>query len=346
VKATKVLIREDFSELELAVPYRVFSFSEIRNGLFSIIERFKVNNSNTVLYYENKNKKFSNAFLNRNDKIKEYNKETVDEIIDSKGFMPWELISNLSTQINSDIEIYLDKVKWINKFKIKPKSFSIVGKSKNLHIHQDANIYPNVVFDVSSGPIVIDKDVKITPFSYLEGPLYIGPQSRIDNARITGGCIIGTSCRIGGEVENSIICDYTNKHHEGFLGHSFVGHWVNIGALATTSDLKNNYGIVKLNINEKIINTNAIKFGSIIGDFSKIGIGTMLNTGSVLDIGSNIVVSRFSGYSNPFTWLENKNKYRLDKFISDTKKIMGRRNQNLNPLMEDVLQNIYEEKFE
>ncbi len=346
MKAARILIKEDSSENEVPVPYRVFSFSEIRNGLFSIVERLKVINSNTVIYYENKNKNFVNAFLARNDKIKEYNNEPVDEVIESKGYRPWELISNLSSQINSDLEIYLEKVKWINKFKIKPKNFSVVGKTKNLHIHQDANIYPNVVFDVSSGPIVIDKDVKISPFSFLEGPLYIGSQSRIDNARITGGCIIGNSCRIGGELENSIICDYTNKHHEGFLGHSFVGHWVNIGALATTSDLKNNYGIVKLIINDKIINTNTIKFGSIIGDFSKIGIGTMLNTGSVIDIGSNIVTGRFSGYSSPFTWLENKNKYRLDKFISDTRKIMGRRNQNLNPLMENVLQNIYEEKYE
>lgn len=94
----------------------------------------------------------------------------------------------------------------------------------------------------------------------------------IDNARITGGCIIGHTCRIGGEVENSMIGNFSNKHHEGFLGHSFLGSWVNIGALATTSDLKNNYGFIRIKIGEEQINTETIKFGSIIGDFSKIGI--------------------------------------------------------------------------
>ncbi len=343
MKVSRILIREIFSKYELGTPYRIFSFSEIRNGLFNLLERIKLKDDNSVIYYENPDKLFHTAFLNRNEKIKAYNNEPIDNIIENTECMPWDLISDLSSKINDDIEVFVKKVKWVNKFKIKSKSIEIIGKSKNLYIHQDSSIYPQVVFDVSSGPIIVDKNVKISPFSFLEGPLYIGPNTQIDNARITGGCIIGTNCRIGGEIENSIICDFSNKHHEGFLGHSFVGHWVNIGALATTSDLKNNYGLVKLNINDSPINTGTIKFGSILGDFVKVGIGSMLNTGTVIDIGSNIVNSRISGYIKPFTWADGISRYRLDKFINDTKKIMARRNQNLSTSMEDIIKNIYEQ---
>lgn len=341
MKTKRILIKENLSKFEVPIPFRVFSFSEIRTGIFTLLERLKFQ-ENSTLFYENPDEIFKKAFLQRNDKIKEYNAEDIDQVIDSQGFLPWELLSNLSGQINDDVEKYLDKLKWVNKFKLKPKNFTIVGKSKNLHIHQDALIYPNVVFDVSSGPIIVEKDVKISPFSFLEGPLYIGQLSQIDNARITGGSIIGTSCRVGGEVENSILCDYTNKHHEGFLGHSFVGRWVNLGALSTTSDLKNNYGIVRVNYKEKQVSTNTLKFGSIIGDFTKIGIGTMINTGSTIDIGCNIVSHKISGYLNRFLWSDGS-KYRLDKFITDTKKIMARRNQNLSIEMEENLKKIYEE---
>jgi len=343
LKVSRILIREIFSKYEVGAPYRIFSFSEIRNGLFNLLERIKLKDDESVIYYENPDKLFQTAFLNRNEKIKSYNNEPIDNIIENTECMPWDFISNLSSKINDDIEIFVKKVKWVNKFKIKSKSVEIIGKPKNLYIHQDSSIYPHVVFDVSSGPIVIDKNVKISPFSFLEGPLYIGPNTQIDNARITGGCIIGTNCRIGGEIENSIVCDFSNKHHEGFLGHSFVGHWVNIGALATTSDLKNNYGLVKLNINDIHINTGTIKFGSILGDFVKVGIGTMLNTGTVIDIGSNIVNSRVNGYVKSFTWADGISMYRLDKFINDTKKIMARRNQNLSASMEEVIKNIYEQ---
>jgi glucose-1-phosphate thymidylyltransferase len=344
LKSSKILIRENLSSLELKAPHRIFSFSEIRDGLFTPLERLKIKNSNSVLHYQNQDPIFQSAFLNRNEKVKPYNQDDdVDLVFENKDCMPWDLISNLSSKINDDIELYVEKMKWINKFKINSKSFKVVGKTKNLYIHQETNIYPNVVFDVNSGPIVIDKNVKISPFSYLEGPLFIGSGTHIDNARITGGCIIGTNCRIGGEVENSIVNDFSNKHHEGFLGHSYVGQWVNIGALSTTSDLKNNYGVVKLTQNESQISTGTIKFGSIISDFVKIGIGTMINTGTIIETGCNIVQNRISGYIKPFTWADGVSRYRLDKFISDTKKIMARRNQNLSPFMEEVIKNIYEQ---
>jgi glucose-1-phosphate thymidylyltransferase len=117
---------------------------------------------------------------------------------------------------------------------------------------------------------------------------------------------------------------------------------VNFGALATTSDLKNNYGVVKIHNGVKSLSTDTIKFGSIIADYTKIAIGCMLNTGTVIDLGSNLFSPRITGYIPKFTWGENSEKYRLDRFLQDTKKIMARRNQILHTEQENLIKHIYE----
>ncbi|MDX1957362.1 MAG: glucose-1-phosphate thymidylyltransferase [Leptospiraceae bacterium] len=337
----RILIDESRIVSGLEIPTRFQSFSEIRNGIFNSIERIIHKNQNCHIYYKNGRTEFAKAFLSRHPFIKLYNDEEIDEILEPDNFEPWKLISNTSKSIQEDLEEYKRTKKWKNQFKVNTDKFQIVGKSKHLYIHETAKIYPNVVFDTSSGPVIIDRDVKITPFSFLEGPLYVGNSSQLDNVKIGGGTIIGSTCRLGGEIENSIIGDFTNKHHEGFLGHSYVGSWVNIGALATTSDLKNNYGVVSIRIGENKIDTGTIKFGSIIGDYSKIAIGVMLNTGCTIDVCSNIVSSRISGYTNAFTWKENE-KYNLEKFLNDAKKIMARRDKTLSDESEILLRRLYE----
>ncbi|MCB1141174.1 MAG: glucose-1-phosphate thymidylyltransferase [Leptospiraceae bacterium] len=339
----RVLIDESNLDSSQLIPYRLFSFSELKDGIYSPLERLRILNPDVKIFYKHSNPIFSEAFLQRYPFIQPYSNEDVEFSLTPETYKPWEIIQNIGNRIREDIDILKSHKKWPSKFKVKPNLYSTIGKPKNLIIHSEVDILPNVVFDVRKGPVIIDKGVKISPFTYIEGPVYIGPGTHLDNARITGGCIIGTTCRLGGEIENSYIGDFTNKHHEGFLGHSFVGSWVNIGALATTSDLKNNYGIVKIHIKDKSITTNTIKFGSIIGDFSKIAIGTMMNTGSTIDIGCNIIAERHSGYSESFRWASKDSKYRLDIFINDTKKIMARRNQTLTIEMENLLKNLYED---
>jgi len=337
----RILIDESSIPLGLEIVTRFQSFSEIRTGVFNLIERLVQENRNCKIFYKNNDALFKKAFLSRNPFIFEYNNEEIDETINSENYLPWNLLQNVSRQIQSDIEIYKKIKKWKNQFRVNTDKFQIVGKSKHLYIHETAKVYPGVVFDVSSGPVIIDREAKIAPFSFLEGPLYIGVNSHIDNAKIGGGSIIGATCKIGGEVENSIISDFSNKHHEGFIGHSFLGSWVNIGALATTSDLKNNYGIISINLGNQRIDTGTIKFGAIIGDFSKIAIGVMLNTGSTIDVCTNIVTNRSSGYIKPFTWKENE-IYQLERFISDTKKIMSRRNKVLSEETELLIKRLFE----
>lgn len=340
---TRILINETKipDGLELVTNFR--SFSEIKTGIFNTLERLNLEYPGSPIYYSGRNNFLTNVFHERYPHIQKYKNEEIDIEIKPEGFLPWQILPNIARQIEEDLEIYKKSFSnWKDKFKVKSDSFQFVGKKKHLYIHPEAVIYPGVVFDVTTGPIIIDKAVEISPFSFLEGPLYIAQNAKIDNARITGGSIIGDTCKIGGEVENSIFEAFSNKHHEGFVGHSYIGSWVNFGALATTSDLKNNYGFVKIQTKEKQINTETIKFGAIVADFSKIAIGVMLNTGSVIDIGCNITTPRVKGYTPSFTWADSQERYRLDHFIQDTKKIMARRNKTLSFEEEVLLKSLYE----
>ncbi|MDF3819492.1 GlmU family protein [Leptospira sp. 96542] len=325
---------------------RFFSFAEWNLGGLSLIQKIKIKHPNARIYYKNDNALFQNLILHRHSDILPYKETSFGTVYKSESYLPWELLRVVTSIVEETLSLNKEWKKFRYKFKPKNSGFHVVGKEKHLYIHPSVSVYPGVVFDTTHGPILIDEGAKLTSFSFLEGPLYIGKNSQIDNARITGGCLIGNQCRLGGEVENSIILDYTNKHHEGFLGHSFVSSWVNLGALSTTSDLKNNYGIVKLNIGKNSVNTGTIKFGSLFGNFAKLAIGVMVNTGSVFDIGSNIVESRVHGYLPPFSWINTNQKYRLDEFILDTKKIMARRGVNLSEFEEEYLRNIYQSKLE
>jgi UDP-N-acetylglucosamine diphosphorylase/glucosamine-1-phosphate N-acetyltransferase len=157
----------------------------------------------------------------------------------------------------------------------------ILGSKKDIFVAPQARVHPMVVIDAENGPVYIDEAAEIQPFSRIEGPCYIGKESVLLGAKCRSGNTIGPCCRIGGEVEESIIHGHSNKYHDGFIGHSYVGQWVNLGALTTNSDLKNDYSAVTvIGEGQKPINTGSAKIGSFIGDHTKTSIGTLLNTGS------------------------------------------------------------------
>ena len=158
---------------------------------------------------------------------------------------------------------------------------SVRGSEQDVYIARGAVIHPMVVIDAENGPVYIDRDVEVHPFSRIEGPCYIGPGSILLGAKCREGNSIGPVCRIGGEVEESIIHGYSNKYHDGFLGHAYVGEWVNLGAMTTNSDLKNDYSNVSVTLgHRRTVDTGSTKVGSLIGDHVKTSIGTLLNTGS------------------------------------------------------------------
>ena len=161
------------------------------------------------------------------------------------------------------------------------QSNAIRGNKKDVYIASGAIVHPMVVIDAENGPIYIDKNAEIHPFTLIEGPCYIGKNTILLGAKCREGNSIGPFCRIGGEIEGSIIQGYSNKYHDGFIGHAYVGEWVNLGALTTNSDLKNDYSTVSVKLDgRRSINTGSVKVGSLIGDHVKTSIGTLLNTGS------------------------------------------------------------------
>jgi glucose-1-phosphate thymidylyltransferase len=166
----------------------------------------------------------------------------------------------------------------------------------------------------------------------------------LSNVKLSTSCI-GQTCKLSGEISDSIFGDFSNKAHEGFIGHSLLGSWVNLGALSTTSDLKNNYGEVKINYLDTIHTTGGIKFGSLVGDFVKTAIGTLLNTGTVIGCGAMVVGDLFSlKYLKPFQWKAGgDNLYKIDRFINDSKKIMARRQQKMSDELEERIRKLYKE---
>jgi UDP-N-acetylglucosamine diphosphorylase/glucosamine-1-phosphate N-acetyltransferase len=160
---------------------------------------------------------------------------------------------------------------------------AIRGSAGDVFIAPGAVVHPMVVFDAEHGPIYIDEDVEIHPFTRIEGPCYVGKGSILLGAKCREGNYIGPLCRIGGEVEESIIQGCSNKYHDGFLGHAYVGQWVNLGAQTSNSDLKNDYSTVSVTLDGKRpVDTGSTKVGALIGDHVKTSIGTLMNTGSVV----------------------------------------------------------------
>ena len=158
---------------------------------------------------------------------------------------------------------------------------AIRGSKKDVYVARGAIVHPMVVIDAEHGPVYLDEGVEVHPFTRIEGPCYVGKRSILLGTKCREGNSIGPMCRVGGEVEESIIQGYSNKYHDGFLGHAYVGEWVNLGALTTNSDLKNDYSSVSVILDGKTpIRTGSTKVGALIGDHTKTSIGVLMNTGA------------------------------------------------------------------
>jgi len=157
------------------------------------------------------------------------------------------------------------------------------GSGDDLYVADTATVAPLAVLDTTNGPILIAHGASVEPFTLVEGPCFVGPHTRLLGGKCRHGNSFGPHCRIGGEVEASIFQGYANKAHDGFIGHAYVGQWVNFGALTTNSDLRNDYDNVRVRIDDRgPLHTGMTKFGSLIGDHTKTSIGTLMNTGAYI----------------------------------------------------------------
>ena len=152
---------------------------------------------------------------------------------------------------------------------------------------EDVAVGPHVVFDTGDGPVVLERGVSVGPLSYFAGPVWIGPDTKIiEHASIKDAVSIGSTCKIGGEVEASVVEAYTNKQHHGFLGHSYLGSWINLGAGTSNSDLKNTYGPISIDYGEGPEPSGMTFFGCVLGDYAKSAINTSIYTGKVIGTGA------------------------------------------------------------
>ena len=197
----------------------------------------------------------------------------------------WELIQHNPAAIRADFKA-AGNVGIVGTFS---DHATVWGGKEQVYVAPSAEVQPFVCIDTTGGPVTIDEGAVVNPQTRIEGPCYIGPKTMIVGGKIREGCSFGPVCRVGGEVEESIIHGYSNKYHDGFLGHAYVCEWVNLGALTTNSDLKNDYSTVQCHLNGTLVDTGDDKVGSFIGDHTKTSIGTVLNTGTVVGCMCNLV---------------------------------------------------------
>lgn len=200
-----------------------------------------------------------------------------------------------------------------------------------LTIASTAKVYPGVTLDLENGPIVIDEDAVVRPGAVLAGPCYVGPHSTVlERATIRQRTAIGPWCKVNGEVGGTIFQGYSNKAHDGYLGDSWVGEWVNLGAGTTNSNLLNTYGEIIARASPGAGNerTGERFLGAIIGDHVKTAICTRIMTGAVLGTGGMFATTApVSGATPPFAWATDAGtrRYRLDKFMEVMRAAMERR---------------------
>jgi len=252
----------------------------------------------------------------------------------------WDGIFLQSEVIAADAQNFID----YNQGDIHPTV--AIENGDNVFIDGGASVRAGSVLDASAGPIIIADNAYIDIGSLIQGPVYIGPGCVINpGTKLRGNVTLGPQCKIGGEVEDVIFQGFSNKQHDGFLGHSYIGEWVNLGANTNNSDLKNNYGLIRLVINGEEIETGQQFLGTLMGDYSRTGISTMLNTGTIIGLGANIFGEGFQDkYIPSFRWGKNDTT-ELEKFFGTIEKMKQRRGKSLSPNEKIYLTKLYEKQF-
>jgi UDP-N-acetylglucosamine diphosphorylase / glucose-1-phosphate thymidylyltransferase / UDP-N-acetylgalactosamine diphosphorylase / glucosamine-1-phosphate N-acetyltransferase / galactosamine-1-phosphate N-acetyltransferase len=258
---------------------------------------------------------------------------------------PWELVLANPSQITADFgAIGRHGIEGVVE---EPRA--IRGGSKDIYVAAGARVHPLAVLDAEHGPIFIDQGAEVHPFSRIEGPCHIGKNSILFGCKCREGNSIGPTCRVGGEIEQSILEGYSNKYHDGFLGHAHVGQWVNLGAMTANSDLKNDYSnVTVVQDGRRSIDTGSTKFGCLIGDHVKTSIGTLLTTGAYVGPMSMIVTGGkpLPKFLPSFSWLVDgtlaaEKAIDQKRIYATAKAAMSRRGCEWTAAMETMWDNIF-----
>ena len=257
----------------------------------------------------------------------------------------WDLVADIDKEIVNDFAHLKKNLTKPERVKVHDGVFAL--NRDQIHLGSGVEILPGSFIDASHGPVFIGDNTRVESQVAIYGPCHIGPNSVVVAGKISG-CSIGHTCRVGGEVEASVFQSYVNKYHAGFIGHSYVGSWVNFGAMTTNSDLKNNYSTIQVSVSGQLRDTGSIKVGSFIGDHSKFGIGTLLNTGINVGMCCNIYGGTLiTDREVPsFRWGNSAGYevYKFEKAIKTIRRTAERRNVALSSAEEALLLDAYDGK--
>ena len=258
---------------------------------------------------------------------------------------PWDLIHHNPSQLNADFSARVFGPSKADKL---GSQVAVVGNPQQVYVDPSASIDPFVVIDARKGPVTIEGGALIQAFTRLEGPCHIGRGSQLFRANIREGTSIGPVCRVGGEIEGAILHGYANKYHDGFLGHSYVCPWVNLGALTTNSDLKNDYSAVRVPLQGYAVDSGELKVGCFIGDHTKTAIGSLFNTGSSIGVmclilpDGELLPKHIPSFSR--IWHGDLiDGLPFDRGLETARHAMERRNVELTEAQENLLRTVHSE---
>lgn len=258
---------------------------------------------------------------------------------------PWELVSRNEAVLREDLE-------WLHGHDRTPLPEGVLVQGEGaVSLGEGAEMGPGVVVDTRDGVVRLDAGVQVEGPARLTGPLHLGPGSQVFGGHLSR-LSAGPVCKLRGEIDTAVLLGYDNKAHDGYLGHALLGRWVNLGALTTNSDLKNDYGPVRVELGPdpatgaaRIHDTGRKKVGVFLGDHVKTGIGTVLNTGSVVGAGSNVFGGGMPAkHLPPFSWAGGGSvvPFRWEKFLEVARIVVARRDQPWTPGVEAVLRALWE----
>jgi UDP-N-acetylglucosamine diphosphorylase / glucose-1-phosphate thymidylyltransferase / UDP-N-acetylgalactosamine diphosphorylase / glucosamine-1-phosphate N-acetyltransferase / galactosamine-1-phosphate N-acetyltransferase len=255
---------------------------------------------------------------------------------------PWELVRDNSEKIELDASQ--------QRFSSEEGFASNRGndlyiKGSKVCIAESAELERYVAIDATKGPVVIDEAAEVQSFSHIAGPCYIGKNAKVRSAKIRQGTTIGATSKVSGEVEASIISEFSNKSHDGFIGHSILGSWVNLGALTTCSDLKNTYGTIRVKSGRKLADTGQIKVGVFLADMSKTSIGSLLSSGTRIGVSSQVFGS-VSGDVPSFTLYgkslgARSSEVILESALTTQRRMMERRGLKMSGALGSLIRSVY-----
>jgi UDP-N-acetylglucosamine diphosphorylase/glucosamine-1-phosphate N-acetyltransferase len=245
---------------------------------------------------------------------------------------PWDLVAQNAGRLTADLaDAGVDAPL--------PEGVIRIGDGP-ISLAADAVIEPGVYLDTREGGIRLEAGVQVEGPARLTGPLFLGAGTHVLGGAIASSTV-GPHCKLRGELSRSVLLGYVNKAHDGYLGHALVGRWVNLGAFTTNSDLKNNYGTVRVWSPDGDLDTGLLKVGCFLGDHVKTGIGTLLNTGTVVGAGSNLFGGAMPSVAvPPFSWGSGADlaPHRLDAFLATAEQAMARRGVELTPGVRRILE--------